>query len=180
VLFSVLIGVLMKSPQAVQGFGYLLMFPIVFGSNLLVPTSTMPGWLQAFVKVNPVTYLSEAERALLVGGRGRGAVAAVGARHLPGFRPARDVPPPDLTAGRLSFPCRPGRKIKISLAERTRATLVGSLPAVDGRPEAVAHRLGVVAHRLGVVAHRLGVVAHRLGVIVCCSNRRDGCVSVSV
>jgi hypothetical protein len=43
VLFSVLIGVLMKSPQAVQGFGYLLMFPIVFGSNLLVPTSTMPG-----------------------------------------------------------------------------------------------------------------------------------------
>jgi oleandomycin transport system permease protein len=66
--FSALIGVLMKSPQAVQGFGYLLMFPIVFGSNLLVPTSTMPGWLQAFVKVNPVTYLSEAERALLTGG----------------------------------------------------------------------------------------------------------------
>jgi oleandomycin transport system permease protein len=28
----------------------------------------MPGWLQAFVKVNPVTYLTEAERALLVGG----------------------------------------------------------------------------------------------------------------
>jgi oleandomycin transport system permease protein len=43
--FSALIGVLMRSPQAVQGFGYLLMFPIVFGSNLLVPTSTMPGWL---------------------------------------------------------------------------------------------------------------------------------------
>ena len=66
--FSALIGVLMKSPQAVQGFGYLLMFPIVFGSDLLVPTSTMPGWLQAFVKVNPVTYLSDAERALLTGG----------------------------------------------------------------------------------------------------------------
>jgi oleandomycin transport system permease protein len=28
----------------------------------------MPGWLQAFVKVNPVTYLTEAERALLTGG----------------------------------------------------------------------------------------------------------------
>jgi hypothetical protein len=28
----------------------------------------MPGWLQAFVKVNPVTYLSDAGRALLVGG----------------------------------------------------------------------------------------------------------------
>jgi oleandomycin transport system permease protein len=66
--FSALIGVVMKSPQAVQGFGYLLMFPIVFGSDLLVPTTTMPGWLQSFVKVNPVTYLSDAERALLVGG----------------------------------------------------------------------------------------------------------------
>ena len=28
----------------------------------------MPGWLQAFVKVNPVTYLTDAERALLTGG----------------------------------------------------------------------------------------------------------------
>jgi oleandomycin transport system permease protein len=28
----------------------------------------MPGWLQAFVKVNPMTYLTDAERALLVGG----------------------------------------------------------------------------------------------------------------
>jgi oleandomycin transport system permease protein len=72
--FSALIGVLMKSPQAVQGFGYLLMFPIVFGSDLLVPTSTMPGWLQAFVKVNPVTYLSDAERALLTGGAAAGVV----------------------------------------------------------------------------------------------------------
>jgi oleandomycin transport system permease protein len=66
--FSALIGVLMRSPQAVQGFGYLLMFPLVFGSNLLVPASTMPGWLQAFVQVNPVTYLTDAERALLIGG----------------------------------------------------------------------------------------------------------------
>src|ERR1700683_1261814 len=35
--FSALIGVLLRSPQAVQGFGFLLMFPLVFGSNLLVP-----------------------------------------------------------------------------------------------------------------------------------------------
>ena len=38
--FSALIGVLLRSPQAVQGFGFLLMFPLVFGSNLLVPTAT--------------------------------------------------------------------------------------------------------------------------------------------
>jgi len=33
-----------------------------------VPTKSMPGWLQAFVKVNPMTYLTEAERGLLTGG----------------------------------------------------------------------------------------------------------------
>ena len=54
------------------------MFPLVFGSNLLVPASTMPGWLQAFVKVNPVTYLTEAERGLLTGG----AVATPAVRSL--------------------------------------------------------------------------------------------------
>ena len=66
--FSALIGLLTKTPQAVQWFGFLAFFPLVFGSNLLVPSSTMPGWLQAFVKVNPITYLTEAERGLLTGG----------------------------------------------------------------------------------------------------------------
>src|SRR5215472_7969200 len=66
--FSALIGLMVKSPQAVQWFAFLAFFPLVFGSNLLVPSSTMPGWLQAFVKVNPITYLTEAERGLLTGG----------------------------------------------------------------------------------------------------------------
>src|SRR6516225_6529684 len=66
--FSALIGLLVKTPQAVQWFGFLAFFPLVFGSNLLVPSSTMPGWLQAFVKVNPITDLTEAERGLLTGG----------------------------------------------------------------------------------------------------------------
>ena len=65
---SAMLGVLVKSAQGVQWWGFLFMFPLVFGSNILTSTSTMPGWLQAFVKVNPVTYLTEAERALLVGG----------------------------------------------------------------------------------------------------------------
>jgi oleandomycin transport system permease protein len=40
----------------------------VLGSNLLAPTGTMPGWLQAFVKVNPMTLLTDAERGLFTGG----------------------------------------------------------------------------------------------------------------
>ena len=66
--FSALIGLLTKTPQGVQLFGFLAMFPLVFGSNLLVPPATMPGWLQAFVKVNPITALTAAERGLLTGG----------------------------------------------------------------------------------------------------------------
>ena len=65
---SAMLGVLARSAQGVQWWGFLFMFPLVFGSNILTPSATMPGWLQAFVKVNPVTYLTEAERALLTGG----------------------------------------------------------------------------------------------------------------
>ena len=65
---SALIGMLVKTPQGVQMYGFLAMFPLVFGSNLLVPAATMPGWLQSFVKVNPMTDLTTAERGLLTGG----------------------------------------------------------------------------------------------------------------
>ena len=65
---SAMLGMLVKSAQGVQLFGFLVMFPLIFGSNILTSHQTMPGWLQAFVKVNPVTYLTEAERALLIGG----------------------------------------------------------------------------------------------------------------
>jgi len=65
---SALIGMLVKTPQGVQMYGFLAMFPLVFGSNLLVPAHTMPGWLQAFVHANPLTDLTNAERGLLVGG----------------------------------------------------------------------------------------------------------------
>jgi oleandomycin transport system permease protein len=66
--FSALLGLVSKTPRGVQWLGTLVYFPLTFGSNLLVPTESMPGWLQAFVKGNPVTFLTEAERGLLVGG----------------------------------------------------------------------------------------------------------------
>ncbi len=65
---SVLVGVLAKDPEKVQLFGMTALFPITFVSNALVPTTTMPGWLQAFVNVNPVTVLADAVRGLMVGG----------------------------------------------------------------------------------------------------------------
>lgn len=65
---SALIGMLVKTPQGVQTFGFTAMFPIVFASGLLVPIQTMPGWLQAFAKANPMTLLAAAARGLMRGG----------------------------------------------------------------------------------------------------------------
>ena len=65
---AVLIGMLVSNPGTVQGVGFLLMFPLTFGSSTFVPVNTLPGWLQAWVKVNPVTHLVEAARGLMVGG----------------------------------------------------------------------------------------------------------------
>ncbi|MGH8774065.1 MAG: ABC transporter permease [Jiangellaceae bacterium] len=64
---SVLVGLLAKDPEKVQLFGFTALFPVTFVSNVFVPTETMPGWLQSFVNVNPVTHLAEATRALMVG-----------------------------------------------------------------------------------------------------------------
>jgi oleandomycin transport system permease protein len=65
---SVLVGMLVSEPDRVMIFGFAVMFPLTFVSNAFVPTDTMPGWLQGFVDVNPVTILADAVRGLLVGG----------------------------------------------------------------------------------------------------------------
>jgi ABC-2 type transport system permease protein len=44
-----------------------VLFPLTLASNVFVAPHTMPGWLQAFVLVNPVTHLVTAERALMAG-----------------------------------------------------------------------------------------------------------------
>jgi ABC transporter DrrB family efflux protein len=66
--FSALLGLVSKTARSVQWMGSLIYFPLTFGSNVLVKTETLPGWLQAFVKGNPMTFLTDAERGLLVGG----------------------------------------------------------------------------------------------------------------
>ncbi|MEV4415680.1 ABC transporter permease [Catellatospora sp. NPDC049609] len=65
---SVLIGMLVREPGAVQGISFLIMFPLTFGTNMMVPTDTLPGWLQAWVKLNPVTDVMAAARGLMLGG----------------------------------------------------------------------------------------------------------------
>ena len=65
---SVWVGMVVRSSGAVQGIMFLLVLPLSFGSNTFVPIDTMPGWMQAFIKVNPITHLVDAVRGLMVGG----------------------------------------------------------------------------------------------------------------
>ena len=65
---SVWVGMKVRTSGSVQGIMFLLVLPLSFGSNTFVATSTMPGWLQAFVKVNPISHLVATVRGLLVGG----------------------------------------------------------------------------------------------------------------
>ena len=58
------IGTIARSARAVQGISLLILFPLTFLSNAFVPVNTLPGWLAAFVKVNPVSHLVSATRDL--------------------------------------------------------------------------------------------------------------------
>ncbi|CAM2842168.1 ABC transporter permease [Skermania piniformis] len=60
-----LLGVLANKASAVQGYSMLVLFPLTFMSSAFVPVETMPGWMQAFVNVNPVTHVVYACRELM-------------------------------------------------------------------------------------------------------------------
>nr|WP_143690216.1 ABC transporter permease [Williamsia sterculiae] len=64
-----LVGVLMDKASTVQGVSMLVLMPITFVSNALVPISTMPGWMQACASANPVSHLVSAARALASDGQ---------------------------------------------------------------------------------------------------------------
>jgi ABC-2 type transport system permease protein len=61
------LGLLLRTPQAVMSAGTVVLFPLTLASNVFVSPHTMPGWLQAFVRINPVSHLVTAERALIAG-----------------------------------------------------------------------------------------------------------------
>jgi ABC-2 type transport system permease protein len=58
------VGTIARSAQAVQGISMMIMFPLTFLSNAFVPLTSLPGWLQAFVRVNPVSHMVTAARDL--------------------------------------------------------------------------------------------------------------------
>ena len=61
------VGLLAKDPESAQMAGFLPTFPLVFASSAFVPVKSMPGWLQAFANVQPVSVVIDAVRALVNG-----------------------------------------------------------------------------------------------------------------
>jgi len=58
------VGLNSKSPESAASFGFIVLFPLAFVSNALVPTQHMPGWLQAIADWNPVSAVTAGARQL--------------------------------------------------------------------------------------------------------------------
>lgn len=61
------LGLILRSPNSVMGVSMMILFPLTFASNIFVDPSTMPGWLEVFVSVNPITLLVTATRGAMDG-----------------------------------------------------------------------------------------------------------------
>lgn len=61
------VGLLVRTAEAVQAAVYIVVFPLGFTSAVFVPAQSMPGWLQAFANHQPVTVTANAVRGLVLG-----------------------------------------------------------------------------------------------------------------
>jgi len=61
------IGLRVKDAETASTAGFVWLFPLTFVSSVFVPVATMPGWLQAVARNNPVTLVANLLRALSLG-----------------------------------------------------------------------------------------------------------------
>jgi ABC-2 type transport system permease protein/oleandomycin transport system permease protein len=61
---SALMGLSIRDVESTQAASFASIFPFVFASSAFVPIASMPGWLQAFAKVNPITLAVNGVRSL--------------------------------------------------------------------------------------------------------------------
>jgi ABC-2 type transport system permease protein len=64
---SAILGLMVKSLEAAQWVGFVVIFPLTFISSAFVPTETMPTALRIFAENQPLTHVMNAMRAWLVG-----------------------------------------------------------------------------------------------------------------
>jgi ABC-2 type transport system permease protein len=61
------LGLVIRTPMTLMTMSFTFLMPLVFASNIMVQPDTMPGWLRAFVGVNPVSLMASAMRGLMAG-----------------------------------------------------------------------------------------------------------------
>ena len=66
--FSLIIACIVKTRERFMGIGQLLTMPMFFASNAIYPLEIMPEWLRVVAQVNPLTYLIDALRGLMISG----------------------------------------------------------------------------------------------------------------
>ena len=66
--FSLIIACIVKTRERFMGIGQVLTMPLFFASNAIYPITMMPGWLRGIAHSNPLTYLVDALRTLMVQG----------------------------------------------------------------------------------------------------------------
>jgi len=71
------IGLVLRTPSAVLNAGFMGIFPLTFLSNVFVEPDTLPGPLEAFVDVNPISILATASRGLMAGNADSGHIVIV-------------------------------------------------------------------------------------------------------
>lgn len=64
---SAILGLLVKSLEAAQWMGFVVIFPLTFISSAFVPTETMPKALRTFAENQPISHVIDTVRSLLVG-----------------------------------------------------------------------------------------------------------------
>ena len=65
---SMIIASIVKTRERFMGIGQVITLPLFFASNAIYPISIMPAWLQVFANANPLSYMVDGLRALLVTG----------------------------------------------------------------------------------------------------------------
>lgn len=68
--FSLIIACIVKTRERFMGIGQLLTMPMFFASNAIYPLDIMPNWLRIIAHINPLTYLIDALRGLVITGGG--------------------------------------------------------------------------------------------------------------
>jgi ABC-2 type transport system permease protein len=66
--FSLIIACIVKTRERFMGIGQVLTMPLFFASNAIYPLEMMPDWLKRIAAVNPLTFLVDVLRGLMIAG----------------------------------------------------------------------------------------------------------------